>query len=236
MFIIVYIAVWFIVAIIACLFAIWFAYLAYSIWFMRESLMIAECEINALNMRLFKKERESKQHIHDAEDFKVRIDEFEKRLNIIAKTNHSKLEKIERNCNALASKFELFSQSTRKSIADLSKPDKAALSPDSNKIAELESVTNSICSGLRYQIAQMKKQVVTKTDILILTESNDEFRKLLKTETEKRQYLTDNTYCIFRNLLRTMYVNQVDANDYLVHMAELNRRLYNASSTEDLSY
>jgi hypothetical protein len=235
MFIIVYIAVWFIVAIIACLFAIWFAYLAYSIWFMRESLMIAECEINALNMRLFKKERESKQRIHDAEDFKVRIDEFEKRLNIIAKTNHSKLEKIERNCNALASKFELFSQSTRKSIADLSKPGKAALSPDSNKIAELESVTNTICSGLRYQIAQMKKQVVTKTDILILTENLETFRSLLRTEALERQHLTNNTYCIFQNVLRTMYIDPADALDYSNHMFRLNQRFYGENTDANLA-
>lgn len=240
MFIIIQIAVWFILAVLAFLFAIWFAELVYSIWFMRESLLIAEREINALNVRLFNKDRETKQQIHDAADVKVRLEEFEKRLSIIAKTNHSKLEKIERSCNALASKFELFSQSTRKSIADLSKPSKAESSAsDFNKLGELESVTNSICGGLhsmRDQIAQLKKNVATKTDILILMESLDEFHKTLKEDAEERHYLTDNTYCIFRNLLHTMYLDQTDANDYLGHMAELNRRFYNANTVEDLSH
>ena len=240
MFIIIQIAVWFILAVLAFLFAIWFAELVYSIWVMRESLLIAEREINALNVRLFKKEQEAKRHIHDAADVKVRLDEFEKRLSIIAKTNHSKLEKIERNCNSLASKFELFSQSTRKSIADLSKPSKAASSaPDSNKIAELESVTNSICGGLhsmRDQIAQMKKTVATKTDVVMLMMRLDEVHKTLKENAEEHHYLTDNTYCIFRNLLQTIYSDEVNANDYFGHMAELNRRFYNANTTEDLSH
>ena len=239
MFIIIQIGVGFILAVLAFLSAIWFAELVYSIWFMRESLLIAEREINALNVRLFKKEQEAKQCIHDAADVKVRLEEFEKRLSIIAKTNHSKLEKIESNCNALASKFEMFSQSTRKSIADLSKPSKPESSPaDSNKLAELESVTNSICGGLhstRDQIAQMKKNVATKTDILILMESLDEVHKTLKEDAEERHYLTDNTYCIFRNLLQTIYRDEVNANDYLGHMAELNRRFYNARTVEDLS-
>jgi chromosome segregation ATPase len=240
MFIIIQIGIGFILTVVLFLSAIWFSELVYSIWFMRESLQIAEREINALNVRLFKKEQDAKQCIHDAADVKVRLEEFEKRLNIIAKTNHSKLEKIERNCNSLASKFELFSQSTRKSIADLSKPGKAASStPDSNKIAELESTINSICGGLhsmRDQIAQMKKNVATKTDVVMLMRRLDEVHKTLKETTEEHHYLTDNTYCIFRNLLRTMYLDQTDANDYSNHMFELNRRFYNANTVEDLSH
>lgn len=267
MFIIIQNAVWFIIAVVLFLSAIWFAELVYSIWFMRDSLLIAEREINALNVRLFKKEQETKQYsseklakevspenhsipmlaphsgivqIHDASDVNVRLEELEKRLSIISKTNHSKLEKIERSCNVLESKFEMFSQSTRKSIADLSKPSKAeSFALDSIKIAELESITNAICGGLHStqdQIEQMKKTVATKIDILILIENLDEFQATLKKVAEERHYLTDNTYCIFRNLLQTIYRDDANVNDYLVHMFELNRRFYNTHNTEDLSH
>ena len=89
---------------------------------------------------------------------------------------------------------------------------------------------------MRDQIAQMTKNAATKTDVVMLMRRLDEVHKTLKEYAEEHHYLTDNTYCIFRNLLQTIYSDEVNANDYLGHMFELNRRFYNANTAEDLSH